>query len=108
MRGADAGVWRREAAGAPTHQFRRSPPVLAVEVSGRDEGEAELREKAAWYLDRGVLVVWLVLPETREVVVVTDAGEQRHGSGASLLPHPALPGLTPAVADFFAQLDASR
>jgi hypothetical protein len=33
------------------------PPVLAVEVTGREEGERQLRDKARWYLGAGVPVV---------------------------------------------------
>ena len=83
----------------------RVPPILAVEVGGREEGEPELREKARWYLGHGVAVVWLVLPKARELIVVTAGGETRHAVGYRLPPHPALPGLEPAVERFFRQLD---
>jgi hypothetical protein len=65
-----------------------------------------LRAKTTWYLDVGVVVVWIVLPETREVVVMTDGSEARLGKGGRLPAHPLLPGLAPNVADFFRQLDA--
>lgn len=104
-RGADAAVFRRDDLGPPTGGFHRVPPVLAVEVAGQDDGEPQLREKAAWYLSVGVAVVWLVLPETREVVVMTPDDESRHRAG-TLPPHPALPDLAPAVADLFHQLPA--
>jgi Uma2 family endonuclease len=104
VRGADAAIWRRADAGQPTG-FRRTPPLLAVEVAGQDEGETALREKTRWYLEAGVAVVWLVLPESREVVVLTSHGESRQGTGSTLPPHAALPDLTPAVADFFWQID---
>jgi len=51
-----------------------------------------------------VEVVWLLLPEAREVVVLTRAGESRHGRGDTLPAHPSLPGLTPAVAELFVQI----
>jgi Uma2 family endonuclease len=79
--------------------------MLAVEVAGADEGEEELREKARWYLDHGVRVVWLVLPETREVLVLETPGESRHGRGLALPAHADLPGLVVRVDDLFAQLD---
>src|SRR5207249_11430519 len=71
-RGADAAIWRRAHEGAYHGGFRRVPPVLAVEVAGRDEREPELRDKARWYLGVGVPIVWLVLPEQRAVIVVTN------------------------------------
>jgi Uma2 family endonuclease len=104
-RAADAAVWRRSDVGAYTGGLRRQPPALAVEVAGADdEEEAQLREKARWYLDAGVTVVWLVLPEVREVVVLTTEGEGRFGVGQRLPGHAALPGLEPVVDDLFRQI----
>ncbi len=104
VRGADAAVWRRDALGVHTGGYRRIPPVLAVEVAGGEEGEAELREKAAWYRAHGVLVVWLVLPDRREVVVLTPEAEARCSTGELLPKHPSLPGLQPVVDDLFREL----
>jgi Uma2 family endonuclease len=104
VRGADAAVWPRSA-GRPTG-FRRTPPILAVEIAGQDETEEALREKALWYLGAGVEIVWLVLPEPRDVVVLTRGAESRNGSGQTLPACDRLPGLEPEVAAFFRQLDA--
>jgi hypothetical protein len=49
VRGADAAVWRRASFGPMGHHFAATPPLLAVEVSGRDEREPALRAKAQWY-----------------------------------------------------------
>jgi Uma2 family endonuclease len=103
-RSADAAVWRHADVGAPDGGFQHVPPVLAVEVAGRYDREPDLRAKAPWYLTRGVLVVWLVLPETQEVVVVTPEDERRLGAGETLPPHPALPGLAPGAGELFRQL----
>jgi Uma2 family endonuclease len=86
-------------------RLRNVPPTLAVEVAGQDEDEAVLREKAAWYLRSGVAVVWLVLPESREVVVLHGRGEARYQREDSLEALAELPGLAPDVRRFFAQLD---
>src|SRR5437762_10920298 len=48
-RGADAAIFRRADVGPYQGGFRCVAPVLAVEVAGRYEGEAQLREKAQWY-----------------------------------------------------------
>jgi Uma2 family endonuclease len=104
VRGADAAIWRRADVGG-SKGFRRVPPVLAVEIAGEHEREPDLEAKVSWYLARGVLVVWLVLPDTREVVVRTAEGMSRRRIGKPLPAHPALPGLTPDVAAFFWQLD---
>ncbi|MBI2896547.1 MAG: Uma2 family endonuclease [Deltaproteobacteria bacterium] len=103
-RGADAAVWRRADVGSVTGRFQRVPPLLAVEVAGQDEGETELRIKASWYLEHGVRVVWLVLPDVREVVVVRPDGESRHGLGGRLPAIDELPGLEPPVDRFFKQI----
>lgn len=79
--------------------------VFAVEVAGRDETENELKQKARWYLESGVVVVWIVLLPTREIVVVTVGGESRHGRGSVLPPVEALPGLSMQVDRAFRQLD---
>ena len=103
-RAADAAIWRRAGLGSYRGGLRRVAPVLAVEVAGDDELEQALREKADWYLGAGVQVVWIVLPELREVLVVTSAGERRWQLGETLPPHTALADLTPQVADFFVQI----
>jgi len=54
--------------------FRRSSPSRWWPRGG----EPELRAKAQWYLAHGVAVVWLVLPKTRDALVVTAGGESRH------------------------------
>jgi Uma2 family endonuclease len=89
VRGVEAAVWRREAVDPPTTGYARVPPILVIEVGGRQEGEPELRAKGKWYLDHGVAVVWAVLPQTREVLVITAGGETRHAVGDRLPPHRA-------------------
>jgi Uma2 family endonuclease len=106
-RGADAAIWRRDLLASYEGKFRRVPPVLAVEVAGEDEDEPVLRDKAAWYLGVGVQVVWLVLPESREVVVVTASGHHRYRCGETLAPHAALPDLTPRVDELFLQISGA-
>jgi hypothetical protein len=106
VRAADAAIWRRANARRASPGVARVPPLLAVEVGGRDEGESELRQKARWYLDIGVAVVWILLPKEREVLVVTRAGESRHGMGERLPGDSRLPDLAPLVDDLFAQISA--
>jgi len=105
LRAADVAVWRTEDAGQRSARVRSVPPVLAVEIAGEDEEERVLRDKARWYLDHGVAVVWLVLPEAREVVVITPAHEKRFGRTDRIDSHESLPELEPEVARLFAQLD---
>jgi len=103
-RGAEGAVWSRASVGTIDDRYVRVPPILAVEVAGRDDDERTLRDKARWYFEHGTAVVWLVLPALRAVVVLTPDGESRHAEGDRLLPHSALPDLTPEVARFFRQL----
>jgi Uma2 family endonuclease len=104
-RGADAAVWSRSALGPSSTSLPRVAPILVVEVAGRDDTEEYLREKAGWYLGAGVQVVWLVLPETRTVLVLAPGTETRFAADAQLPEHPALPGLAPRVRELFLQLD---
>lgn len=104
VRAADAAVWSRADLSAHTGGYRRVPPILAIEIAGRDEGEVELRDKAAWYLAHGVKVVWIVLPTSREVVELRPGREARHAVGTCMPGHPELPGLEPEVARMFRQL----
>lgn len=104
VRAADAAIWRRADVGAHRGGLRRVRPLLAVEVAGEDDDEAVLHEKAAWYVRHGVTAVWLVLPEPREVVVVTGSGSTRFGRGDRLPEHPDLPALAPAVDELFHQI----
>lgn len=104
IRGADAAVWRRADAGRRTGKLRSVAPVLAVEIAGQDEGEAELCAKARWYLGHGVALVWIVLPESFEVLVLHQGGESRHGLGERLPERSELPQLSPPVERLFAQL----
>jgi Uma2 family endonuclease len=105
VRAADVAVWRAADARQRTGRLRSVPPLLAVEIAGEDEDERVLEEKARWYLDHAVSVVWLVLPESREVVVVDSSGKKRFASGKRIAPNVELPGLEPEVARLFAQLD---
>jgi Uma2 family endonuclease len=101
VRAADAAMWRLEDVGPSTPGLRRVPPVLAVEIAGKDEPLESLLEKATWYLDRGVEVVWILVPSTEKAVVRTTAGTTEVRAEERLPPHPSLPGLTPRVSDLF-------
>jgi len=103
-RAADAAIWRRTKEDAYEGGFQVRPPLLAVEVGGRDERKPQLREKAQWYLGVGVPIVWLVFPAEREVVVVTSDGERGFGAGERLPADPRLPGLAPLTDELFVQI----
>lgn len=104
VRAADAAVWRRDTLGPYSGGYRRVPPILAIEVAGQQDREELLRQKAEWYLGHGVSVVWLILPERREVIVLEPERETRYGLGQQIAEHVELPGLSPAVDRLFRQL----
>lgn len=107
-RAAGVAVWRRRDLGPYTGGLRRVPPVLAIEIAGVEQGDSEeyLRDKAAWYRGAGVEVVWLLFPESREVVVISQGREERFSGDMRIAPHDALPGLEPLVSELFRQLSA--
>lgn len=109
VRASDAALWLRPDPTQPrSRRFRRTPPWLAVEVAGGDEGDDEgaLRAKASWYLRQGTRIVWIVLPASREVIVFRERGERRYGMGETIASDPELPGLQADVKRIFAKLPA--
>lgn len=80
--------------------------MLAIEVAGADDSENEeaLRVKASWYFAHGVPILWLVLPEAREVVVLRPGNETRLGDGDLVPEQPELPGLEVPVAELFSTI----
>jgi len=104
VRGADAAVWRRTDVLPLTGGFPRRPPILAVEVAGREDRLEASEQKARWYLDRGVEIVWIADPRTRTVTVLTRDGRNEYRAGQHLPAHPSLPALALRVDDLFSQL----
>src|SRR5690606_16186277 len=107
IRAADAAVWRRSDVGRPIGKLRSTAPLLAVEIAGQDEDEQVLRGKARWYLDHGVAIVWIVLPDSREVLVLRRDAESRYSRGERIAESPRLPGFAPETSRLFAQLDGA-
>jgi Uma2 family endonuclease len=101
VRAADAAVWFGADVDTEQAGLLGVAPLLAVEVSSRDEPEVHLVEKARWYRDAGVAVVWCLFPEQREVVVIAGTSTTRHRVGDRLPSHPLLPGLAPLVGELF-------
>jgi Uma2 family endonuclease len=107
VRAADIAVWRRADLGTATGGFPRVPPLLAVEIAGKDEQPDTLVEKARWYLAHGVQVVWVLVPTTRSAIVLRADARVEVGAGQTMPSHPALPGLGPMVDDLFRQVAAT-
>jgi Uma2 family endonuclease len=108
VRAADAAVWRAADLPDDPDVLPRRPPLLAVEVAGRDDTEPQLRTKAAWYREHGVPTVWILLPTTREALVIADDRELRFGRDDRLPSPTALDDLSPTVASLFRQVSRAR
>ncbi len=81
-------------------------PDLAIEVQSPDDSQREMREKAAYYLQHGSKIVWLVYPADRFIDECTlgDDGEMRirqYDINSVLTGGELLPGFTLAVRDIF-------
>lgn len=84
----------------------RFAPDLAVEVISPSERRRDVQAKVKDYLDAGVLLVWTVWPEAREVVAHTPDDEPRTFRMGDTLEFPeVLPGFSCRVNDLFVQVD---
>lgn len=82
---------------------------LAVEVISPSNTRREMERKLADYFAAGVAAVWLVYPQSREVVVYSSPTEATVLSTDDALEGGALlPGYSVRVAQLFAELDASQ
>lgn len=81
-------------------------PDIAVEVQSPSNTLAELRRKAAIYLENGTRLVWIVIPDKRsaEVCQLDEQGEFQSefvGAAGSLVGEPVLPGFSLDMARLF-------
>ena len=81
------------------------PPTLAVEIQSEGRTLAFLRSKCREYRERGVDVVWLVLPVRRTVEVFDERDDGVAFGEATTLESPELPGFTLDIRALFAVLD---
>jgi Uma2 family endonuclease len=84
-------------------RFLPIAPDLAVEILSPDDVFARVMEKVEAYLQQGAQIVWIVIPDTREVLVCTSQGKY---SVRDLLTAPELlPGFELSVSEIFAGLE---
>lgn len=77
-------------------------PTLTVEVLSPNDSQFQIHEKTREYLRAGVAIVWVVDPDDQIVRVYRDGMPPEAFNITHRLPeHPAMPGFTPAVAEFF-------
>lgn len=78
LRAADVAYFSAERLSPPFPQtFVGLMPDLAVEIMSPSNTKAELREKAAWYLQHGTRLVWLILPDQRGAEVCRPGDDER-------------------------------
>lgn len=88
--------------GPETEGYPDIAPDLVVEVASPSQGRVEMRAKARKWLNAGVRLVWIVLPEARTVEVWQDGGlASIVNVNASLSGQDVLPGFDLAVKDLF-------
>lgn len=102
IRRADAAFIRNERAPRHDISYMNVAPDLVVEVVSPSDGWNEVREKAQEWLEAGVRVVWVLLPETREAMVYrADARPAMFTAEDELDASDIAPGLRTLVADLF-------
>lgn len=68
------------------NEYPSYAPALAIEVKSPGNRPKELRKKAALYLDYGAQQVWIVQPESRNVLVLFQEDDDRVvGEGGTLV-----------------------
>ena len=81
-------------------------PDLVVEVRSPNDSLAKLRDKANMWLDVGVRVVWVVIPELRIVEIYRQEGEPTTlAAGDQLDGSDVLPGFSCALEAIFGPAD---
>ena len=95
---------------APKREFKKWAPLMpdiAVEVQSPSNTLADLRRKAAIYLEHGSQLVWIVIPDSKgvEVCRLDDNGDNARefiGADGSLSGEDVLPGFELPLAALFA------
>lgn len=82
------------------------PPRLAVEILSPDDSYARMEERVQFYLEAGVVSVWVVDPRVGSVVAWTPGEPPRVVD--DLLSDTALPGLSIPLKDLFGRLGFPR
>ena len=104
----DAAFRLRERANAPLNKsWVSAMPDIAVEIKSPSDSMAQMRRKAAIYLENGTQLVWIVIPDQRgvEVCRLDDEGgiqTEMIGIDGRLSGEGVLPGFTLEIARLFA------
>ncbi len=96
----------------PEESFVALMPDLAIEIASPSDSLAQLRRKAAIYLDNGARLVWIVLPAERGVDVCRSAAGARLdiefvGAAGALSGEEVLPGFELRLSRLFPKPESS-
>lgn len=90
----------------PTEPIPQLVPDLVVEVLSKSNTDAEMTRKCGEYFTAGVLVIWLVDPESRTVTVYTAPDQSTVLDETQTLDAaPILAGFSLPLRELFAELD---
>lgn len=84
------------------YRYPAMAPDLAVEILDPEDGFEKVMTKVDEYLSQGVKLVWIVIPQTREVLACS--AQSKHIVRDALTAPELLPGFELPVADIFAGL----
>jgi Uma2 family endonuclease len=76
-------------------------PDIAVEIVSPNDKYSEVSVKVKRYLEDGVKLVWVLEPETRQILVYTADGVTQLSGEMTLTGGDVLPGLAIALSDIF-------
>ncbi len=102
-RAPDVSFILRERLPQDLYHYPAMAPDLAVEILSPGDGFEQVMTKVDEYLSQGVKVVWIVIPQTREVLVCTH--QSKHVVRDKLTAPELLPGFELPVADIFVGLE---
>jgi Uma2 family endonuclease len=105
LRGPDVGMApsERDPTGRGAEGWLDGAPELAVEVCGDTQSIASLTRKALEYLRAGAQMVWLLDPDSKQLILYTPPDHVRVLQSEEVLDGgELLPGFSCRVAEFFA------
>lgn len=102
VRGLDIGLYRAGRFDEIDYDdFLRTPPDIAVEVMSPHNEAPDTDQKIVEYQAMGCPFVWIVIPQTRSVMVYEGKVARRHVEGDTITGGDLLPDFAVAVADLF-------
>jgi Uma2 family endonuclease len=103
VRGPDVAFYEDASTFAELHpKYGEVPPILAVEILSANDRHVKVMQKVTDYFNAGVRLVWVLDPESREVVVHRpDKKAQTLKATDEITGEDVLPGLRCRVGDFF-------